>query len=101
MWEKVKCWLIKKLGGYTKAEYDDFSRFPGIKYEFLPPQTRDVVKLCAHGEFSCFDSPPPEWIENRLMDELARQMKPYVTLAWSEDYCKMTKCVRAVVKVVS
>ena len=27
-WQKFKNWLIKKLGGYTKAEYEDWSRVP-------------------------------------------------------------------------
>ena len=28
MWKRFKTWLIKRLGGYTKEEYDDWSRIP-------------------------------------------------------------------------
>ena len=31
MWKRICDWLIKRLGGYTKAEYDDWSRIPVAK----------------------------------------------------------------------
>lgn len=31
MWKRFKTWLIKRLGGYTKEEYDDWSRIPIVK----------------------------------------------------------------------
>ena len=101
MLKKFKDWLIKKLGGYTKAEYDDFSRIPVCRYEFLPPQNNNIVTLSIEGEFSHFDDPPTEWIEDMLMAELARKIKPHVHWERGENYSTMKTWVRAIVKVVA
>ena len=38
MWKRFKAWLIKRLGGYTKEEYDDWSRIPIVR----PPIIQEV-----------------------------------------------------------
>lgn len=100
MWQKIKNWLIKKLGGYTKAEYDDFSRCPVTRFEILPERPKNIVRLHADVWFDPFSTPPREWTERKLLDALATQIKPYVHWENSEDYCRMKRGVRAVVKVV-
>lgn len=100
MWWKIKNWLIKRLGGYTKAEYDDFSRFPVTRFEVIPERTKNIVRLQSEAWFDSFSTPPTEWTERKLIGELAMQLKPYVHWEQSEDYCRMKRAVRAVVKVV-
>lgn len=100
MWEKIKNWLIKWLGGYTKAEYDDFSRCPVTRFEIIPDQPKNIVTLRAEMWFDHFSTPPTEWTEKQLIGELAMKIKPYVHWERSEDYCRMKRAVRAVVKVV-
>lgn len=101
MWEKIKNWLIKRLGGYTKAEYDDSGRFPVTRYEVIQDQRKDVVTLQADMWYDAFSTPPSEWTEKQLIGELAMKIKPYVKWERSDDYCRMKKGVRAVVKVVA
>lgn len=42
MWERFKAWLIKRLGGYTKEEYDDWSRIPIAKTLIVEQRFRSV-----------------------------------------------------------
>lgn len=100
MLKKFKDWLIKKLGGFTKAEYDDWSRLPVSKLEFIPEPMGDVVTLCADVTFNVAYAPPPDWIEATLCGALANKIKPYVRLETHDDFCRDKKTVRAYVKVV-
>ena len=100
MLTRPKNWIIKKLGGYTKAEYDNLSRFPIRHFEFMPPQRSNIVTLQTQGAFDKFNEPSQEWLENRVVCELAKQLKPYVTWEYEEDCCRTNKIVRAAVKVV-
>lgn len=98
MWAKFKNWLIKKLGGYTKWEYDDLSLV--TRYEVLSEQRKDIVQLRAEMSYDSFRTLPKEWVEDKLVGQLAEQMKPLVHWERSEDYCEMKIGVRAGVKVV-
>ena len=100
MLQRFKNWIIKKLGGYTKAEYDNYARLPIDRFVVMPEQTRNVVTLRTEMTYDHFASPPSEWIEDRLCGELGRQIKPYVRLERGEDYCNMMTTIRAYVKVV-
>ena len=98
IWNHIKDWLIKKLGGYTKAEYDIAAV---ARYEFIPPpEWNNIIKVCAEGKYHHFDEPPREWIESHLVEELAREIKPYVRWETNIDYCDMMHNIRAIVKVV-
>ena len=97
LWQRIKNAIIKKLGGFTKDEYGPITR-----YEFLPPRTvNNVVVLRAEGTFSPMNNPPKEWIEEKLIAELARQMKPHVLWEHNDHYCDMTRTFRATVTVVA
>ena len=99
--QKIKNWLIKKLGGHTKAEYDDTSRFPITKFEFLPPAERhDVITLGAEAIFDYFRSDEADYIENRLIRSLSEQMKPYVNFVREDDRMNLKSTIYAYVKVV-
>ena len=95
---KLKNWIIKKLGGYTRAEYE--SR-PVDRFEFLSIKQNDIVTLQTEGEFDVFNEPPKEWLEDKLMGELAKKIKPYVMWDHARDCYRMKKFVRAAVKVVN
>lgn len=98
LWQRIKNWCIKKLGGYTKEEY---GIGPITRYEFIPQKTHGIDVLRAEAEFDSFNKPPTEWIEGKLLGELAKQMKSYVVVETCEDYCRMRQKYRATVKVVA
>ena len=98
LWQRIKNWCIKKLGGYTKEEY---GLGPITRYKFIPQQTHGIEVLQAEAEFDSFYKPPTELIEDKLLGGLARQMKPHVVFETCEDYCGMRQMVRATVKVVA
>lgn len=101
MWKRLKNWLIKKLGGYTKAEYDDCSRLPVERYVFRPaPVSRDVVTIRAEGRYNYFNKPPDDWLERKLAGELAAKMMECVRFECIDDPCRMETTIRATVRVV-
>lgn len=100
MLKKFKDWLIKKLGGFTKAEYDDWTRVPVSKFEFIPNPMGDVVTICAEATYDLAYAPAPEWIEVTVLGTLANKIKPYVRMETNADFCRNQKTVRAYVKVV-
>lgn len=100
-WRRIKNWCIKKLGGYTKAEYDDMSRFPVERFEFIPrPDSKRIITLKAEASIDVIHSVPHDWVEGKMLDELAKQMKPFVVWEFCEDYMEFKKKIRAYVKVV-
>jgi hypothetical protein len=97
MWKRIKVWLIKKLGGYAT---DDVR----VRHEFFPQQTKNIVVLRVEGTYLRHNAPPLEWMEGKLLEELAMQLKPHVL--WEEnenytDYLEAKRTVRATVKVVA
>ena len=101
LWQRIKNWIIKKMGGYTKAEYDDMSRRPAERFVFTPqPDRRGIITLRTEATLDTYMSVPHEWVEGRMLDELAKQMKPFVVWEFSDDYMDFRKKVRASVKVV-
>ena len=42
MLKRLKDWLIKRLGGYTKEEYNDWSRIPIVKLLIVEKRFRTV-----------------------------------------------------------
>lgn len=99
LWQRIKNWIIKKLGGYTKKEYD-FR--PIERFEFIPQRldSRNIITLRTEETLDIFRSVPHEWVEGRMLDELAKQMKPFVVWEFNDDYMDFRKKVRASIKVV-
>ena len=94
MLERLKNWLIKRLGGYTKEEYDDWSRVPISKPYFREAPVPNVIKLVAVKKFSRQEMVCPAWFSERytaefekdcLVRELAGQIVPFVEFQWRED----------------
>jgi len=96
MLQKFKNWLIKKLGGYTKAEYDMIP----IQRMVFQPEDLNVIALRAECTYDELRMPPQEWVENRLIENLAQQMKPYVTWEFCQNPMDMTRRGIAKVRVV-
>ena len=83
MLERLKNWLIKRLGGYTKEEYNDWSRIPIAepliverKFRSIDLHSERIVhyeEVMAHGA---------QQIESRakrgIIDELSHAMLPYI-----------------------
>ena len=102
MLTKLKNWLIKKLGGYTKAEFDAWTNLPVERYVFTPaPVSRDIVAIRAEAAYALFNKPPEEWLERKLTGELAAKMKKYVRFESIDDPCRMETSIRATVMVVN
>ncbi len=95
--KEIKNFIIKKLGGYTPEEYQCLN---GVHYEFLPrPISSNVRTLCASATYSLVNSVPQDWIEDKLIMILAKQIKPYVR--FENEYEEIVrKTVHAYVKVV-
>lgn len=103
-WKRIKEWLIKKLGGYTKAEYDALAGCVRTRYEFLPPQRMDVHVIRAEGEYAFPYAPPAEYMKDKLLVEIAKQAEPYVNWETSESYLDFLdhkKTIRASLRVLS
>ena len=101
MWQKIKNWIIKKLGGYTKAEYENLSKRPVERFEFIPHPASNVVLLRTEGVVDTFYAPEKEWMEDKLVHALAQELRPYVRWTTCDDYCDMKRTYRAEVKVVA
>lgn len=74
--QRVRDWLIKKLGGYTAKEYDTINRIP---FRDLTIDRRNVEHLTVDIQISRRDItdgifPGPDFIKH----ELARQLLPLI-----------------------
>lgn len=79
MIEKLKTWLIKKLGGYSKAEYENLLK-PSASI-VTPIRHRELRKYRAYynPQFQSVLRPKDEeLIKSRLLWTLAQQMKDKV-----------------------
>lgn len=102
-WIRFKNWLIKKLGGYTKAEFSDMTRVQ-ISHTGLALRrdTGKIVTLSADMSIDTIHPVSREWIEGTLLVELLEQMKPFVEWESTEDHVKWPqKSVRARIRVVN
>lgn len=82
MWKRFKNWLIKRLGGYTKAEYDDWSRFH-IQRQIVRDVRRTVdlrvAKTVRCEEFMALGKTQTELLVRReLTDALTKAAQPYI-----------------------
>lgn len=95
--KKLKNWIIKKLGGYTKEE---FRAITDVHYKFFPQNNRNIITLRANGYFGQYDSPPQDYLENRLIECIAKQLKHFVR--WEDAYDPITqkRTISANIKVV-
>lgn len=87
MWKRFKNWLIKRLGGYTKAEYDDWSRIPIVKPDLfsVDRSVGHTVELHADRNVYFEDVVARCWQEVELLTraeitrELTNAVLPYIT----------------------
>ena len=83
--QKIKHWLVKRLGGYTREEYDDWSRIPIVKPPIIrevhrTTELRAVQKISQHEiltsqDYQIFEKVMLSKIEN----ELKAAITPYIT----------------------
>ena len=100
MLERLKNWLIKRLGGYTKEEYDDQSRFPIMKPDFraIARTVRHTVDLRAERivyreEFMTLGQQEAELrTRAEIARELASAAMPYI--AWEQCENRLDLAVR-------
>lgn len=98
MWIKFKNWLIKKLGGYTKAEYDAIAHIP------MPKPVIQEVRPNVHtlrDELTVFRETERRYrkaLEKDMVVKLAEALKPYVRFQvqniWAQDSVKLRAEVR-------
>lgn len=87
MWKRFKNWLIKRLGGYTKVEYDDWSRIPIVKPDLFSVDrcVGHTVKLHADRTVYFEDVVARGWqeVERFTCAEITRELTnaalPYIT----------------------
>lgn len=98
MWTKFKTWLIKKLGGYTKAEYDKIAHIP-----VHPPVLREVRSNVhtLRDELTVFRETERRYrkaLEKDMVVKLAEALEPYVRFQvqniWAQDSVKLRAEVR-------
>lgn len=94
MWKRIKNYIIKKLGGYTKEEC-----LTSVHYEFIPREQK-IITIHSSGTFAKYNTPPQDWIEDKLLMGIARRMKPYVRFEEEYDPITMAKTIYGYVKVV-
>ena len=94
IWLRPKNWLIKKLGGFTETEY----MFRPCR--FIERRNGQVEMISAEGRYSLFLKPPEDFIEERLIYQLAQGLKPYAQWQRAEDRERGEIKIRATIKVV-
>jgi len=101
MWKRLKNWLIKKLGGYTKAEVDALRYLTATYREpRVVAKSGEIVTLRTEAWFDHFNLPPAEWAKDKIAVSLAMKMKPYVRWEAKDDHSGMKQSIRATVRVV-
>ena len=91
----IKIWLIKKLGGFTPNEYR-----LGQSCHFVTRYNGQVEMISAEGRYSLFLKPPEDYIEEQIIYQLAKELKPFVRWQRAEDRARGEIKIRATVKVV-
>ncbi|MBQ3557843.1 MAG: hypothetical protein IJA11_08640 [Oscillospiraceae bacterium] len=103
MLKRFKAWLIKRLGGYTQEEYDDWRRIP-IQKPALQEVNRSVITLKAgrtvdFKEIMEYGEQQMEIVTTRgIIDELANAMLPFVF--WKKTTVDFKMRVEGVLMVV-
>lgn len=99
MIQKIKNWLIKKLGGYTAAEYnhirihESYVRY--VPEDYRHEKLRASVAIPMHHGFT----PPGAGVRD-LRYQLAEQLEPYMRIEQCEDIQRMEMRLAAELVVV-
>lgn len=98
MWKRFKDWLIKKLGGYTKAEYDKEKlhaplQFKAARAECVPVVAERFVIRARMDAYGPEYSDPYSEIKECLVQEIQQQIPAYIEF----DYLVRLdqRCIRA------
>lgn len=103
MWKRFKTWLIKRLGGYTKEEYDDWSRIPIVK-PLIVEKRFGTVNLHAERtvyleELRVLGQQEAELrTRQKIAKELAGLALPYIV--WEQTENRMNMAIRVSGKLV-
>ena len=104
MLKRLKDWLIKRLGGYTKEEYDDWSRIPIVK----PPIIREVhrttelhaAQIINMEELAAYRDVVDLRARERIVSKLTTDMIPYIAWKSSENRRDFTVTLEGVLVVL-
>lgn len=104
MLKRLKDWLIKRLGGYTKEEYNDWSRIPIVK----PPIVREVhrtaelhaVQIINMEELAAHRNAVDLRARERIVSRLTNDMIPYIAWKSSENRQDFTVTLEGVLVVL-
>lgn len=104
MWKRFKDWLIKHLGGYTKEEYNDWSRIPIVK----PPIVREVhrtaelhaAQIIGMKDLAAHRDLVELLARERIVSELTTGMIPYIAWKSSENRQDFTVTLEGVLVVL-
>lgn len=101
--KRLKDWLIKRLGGYTKEEYNDWSRIPVAKPLIVEKRfgTVDLRAECIvyHEELTVLGQQEAELRTRRkIAEELAGLALPYIV--WEQVENRMNMAIRVSGKLV-
>ena len=103
MLKRLKDWLIKRLGGYTKEEYNDWSRIPIVKPLIREERFR-AVDLRAERtvyleELRVLGQQEAELrTRQKIAEELAGLALPYIV--WEQTENRMNMAIRVSGKLV-
>lgn len=89
MIQRIKNWLIKRLGGYTATEYNRINWIQESCVRYMPEdyrheKLRATVAIPMHQGFT-----PPGAVQRELRMQLAEQLEPYMMIMQCEDVKRM------------
>ena len=107
MLKRFKNWLIKLLGGYTKAEYDTVRSIPIAEPKVIVREVRRTVELCADRIVGLDEIATRGWsgadffAREDIVRELARGAAPHIEWAVEENRMDMSVRIRGRLTVMA
>lgn len=104
MWKRFKAWLIKRLGGYTKEEYDDWSRIPIVRPAIVREVHRTAelraAQIIGMEDLAAYRDLVDLRARERIVSELTTGMIPYIAWKSSENRQDFTVTLEGVLVVL-